>query len=154
MSDLASSKAIDISYSEMRAWKRRIDWNDERLALLTELWVEGASASVIASRLGDDVSRNAVIGKVHGPPRTTRHAPQVQTEPAAVWRRHHPSPCAALEQPASPLPSRQCAAARRIAGSYAADCSLLRRAPRGGAGGEAVRSEGGHVPLARGRSQR
>jgi GcrA cell cycle regulator len=39
-------------------------WNDERIDLLKKLWAEGLSASGIASRLGD-VSRNAVIGKVH-----------------------------------------------------------------------------------------
>jgi GcrA cell cycle regulator len=39
-------------------------WNDERIDLLKKLWVEGLSASTIAGRLGD-VTRNAVIGKVH-----------------------------------------------------------------------------------------
>jgi GcrA cell cycle regulator len=39
-------------------------WNDERVELLKKLWAEGLSASQIAGRLGD-VTRNAVIGKVH-----------------------------------------------------------------------------------------
>jgi GcrA cell cycle regulator len=39
-------------------------WNDERVELLKKLWAEGLSASQIANRLGD-VTRNAVIGKVH-----------------------------------------------------------------------------------------
>ena len=39
-------------------------WTDERVARLTKLWGEGLSASQIAADLGD-VSRNAVIGKVH-----------------------------------------------------------------------------------------
>ncbi|MEL6291476.1 MAG: GcrA family cell cycle regulator [Pseudomonadota bacterium] len=39
-------------------------WTDERVELLKKLWTEGLSASQIASRLGD-VTRNAVIGKVH-----------------------------------------------------------------------------------------
>ena len=39
-------------------------WTDERVARLTKLWAEGLSASQIAADLGD-VSRNAVIGKVH-----------------------------------------------------------------------------------------
>jgi GcrA cell cycle regulator len=43
---------------------RTMVWNDERIDLLKKLWAEGLSASGIASRLGD-VSRNAVIGKVH-----------------------------------------------------------------------------------------
>lgn len=39
------------------------DWNDERIALLKELWANGLSCSQIASRLGK-VTRGAVIGKV------------------------------------------------------------------------------------------
>jgi GcrA cell cycle regulator len=40
-------------------------WNDERVETLKKLWSEGLSASQIANRLGRDLSRNAVIGKVH-----------------------------------------------------------------------------------------
>lgn len=39
-------------------------WTEERVEILKKLWTEGLSASQIASRLGD-VTRNAVIGKVH-----------------------------------------------------------------------------------------
>lgn len=39
-------------------------WTDERVELLKKLWAEGLSASQIAGRLGE-VTRNAVIGKVH-----------------------------------------------------------------------------------------
>ncbi len=39
-------------------------WTDERVESLKKLWSEGLSASQIAGRLGD-VTRNAVIGKVH-----------------------------------------------------------------------------------------
>mgnify|MGYP001162059937 CR=1 FL=1 len=39
-------------------------WTDERVESLKKLWSEGLSASQIASRLGE-VTRNAVIGKVH-----------------------------------------------------------------------------------------
>jgi GcrA cell cycle regulator len=39
-------------------------WTDERVELLKKLWTEGLSASQIAAQLGN-VSRNAVIGKVH-----------------------------------------------------------------------------------------
>lgn len=39
-------------------------WTDERVQLLKKLWMEGLSASQIADELGD-VTRNAVIGKVH-----------------------------------------------------------------------------------------
>ena len=39
-------------------------WTDERVEMLKKLWADGLSASQIAGRLGD-VTRNAVIGKVH-----------------------------------------------------------------------------------------
>lgn len=39
-------------------------WTDERVELLKKLWGDGLSASQIAARLGE-VTRNAVIGKVH-----------------------------------------------------------------------------------------
>ena len=39
-------------------------WTDDRVEILTRLWGEGLSASQIARELGD-VTRNAVIGKVH-----------------------------------------------------------------------------------------
>ena len=39
-------------------------WTEERVALLKRLWADGFSASQIAGRLGE-VTRNAVIGKVH-----------------------------------------------------------------------------------------
>lgn len=41
-----------------------MSWTQERISMLVKLWLSGKSASVIATELGD-VSRNAVIGKVH-----------------------------------------------------------------------------------------
>ena len=40
-------------------------WTSERVHLLTILWQKGNSASQIATELGEGVSRNAVIGKIH-----------------------------------------------------------------------------------------
>lgn len=40
-------------------------WTDERVSLLKKLWMDGLSASQIASELSGGVTRNAVIGKVH-----------------------------------------------------------------------------------------
>lgn len=40
-------------------------WTDERVEVLKKLWMEGLSASQIAGELGEGVTRNAVIGKVH-----------------------------------------------------------------------------------------
>jgi GcrA cell cycle regulator len=42
-----------------------MSWTDERVEQLKQHWMEGKSASQIASLLGDGLSRNAVIGKVH-----------------------------------------------------------------------------------------
>jgi GcrA cell cycle regulator len=40
-------------------------WTEERVELLKRLWNEGFSASQIAAKLSEGVTRNAVIGKVH-----------------------------------------------------------------------------------------
>ena len=42
-----------------------MSWTDERVELLSKLWLDGRSASQIAAELGLGVTRNAVIGKVH-----------------------------------------------------------------------------------------
>lgn len=39
-------------------------WTNDRVNILRKLWLDGISASKIASRLGG-ITRNAVIGKVH-----------------------------------------------------------------------------------------
>ncbi len=41
-----------------------MSWTDERVEVLKKLWIEGRTASQIATELGN-VTRNAVIGKVH-----------------------------------------------------------------------------------------
>ncbi len=41
-----------------------MSWTDDRVELLKKLWADGLSASQIATKLGE-VTRNAVIGKVH-----------------------------------------------------------------------------------------
>ncbi len=41
-----------------------MSWTDERVDKLKKLWADGLSASQIARSLGE-VTRNAVIGKVH-----------------------------------------------------------------------------------------
>jgi GcrA cell cycle regulator len=43
----------------------KLTWPPERVELLKKLWAEGLTASQVAARLGDGISRNAVIGKVH-----------------------------------------------------------------------------------------
>ena len=58
-------------------------WTDDRIASLKHFWQDGFSASQIAHRLGD-VTRNAVIGKVHrlglaGRSTSSRRAPSVRS---------------------------------------------------------------------------
>jgi GcrA cell cycle regulator len=40
-------------------------WTDERISMLKTYWEEGRSASQIAELMGENLSRNAVIGKAH-----------------------------------------------------------------------------------------
>lgn len=78
-----------------------MSWTDERIELLKKLWLDGLSASKIARELGNAVTRNAVIGKVHrmglsGRAKTTSSLPtrpRVKDEGARPIERH-------------PLPSR------------------------------------------------
>jgi GcrA cell cycle regulator len=42
-----------------------MSWTDERVEQLKQHWTDGKSASQIAGLLGDGITRNAVIGKVH-----------------------------------------------------------------------------------------
>ena len=42
-----------------------MDWTEEKMDLLKSLWKQGKSASEIAAILGEEVSRNAIIGKAH-----------------------------------------------------------------------------------------
>jgi len=43
---------------------KQYGWPDETVARLKKLWADGLSASTIAQRLGNGLTRNAVIGKV------------------------------------------------------------------------------------------
>ena len=56
-----------------------MSWTDERVETLKRMWAEGASASQIAKELGQ-VTRNAVIGKVHRLGLSNRVAPNGQPE--------------------------------------------------------------------------
>lgn len=42
-----------------------MSWTDERIETLKTLWAEGLSGSQIAFRMDGNVTRNAVIGKLH-----------------------------------------------------------------------------------------
>lgn len=51
-------------------------WSEERVERLKKLWMDGLSASQIAAELGEGVTRNAVIGKVHRLKLSARAKPQ------------------------------------------------------------------------------
>ena len=48
-------------------------WDEPRMELLTRLWLAGATARLIAEKLGSGVTRNAVIGKAHRLGLTGKH---------------------------------------------------------------------------------
>ena len=77
-------------------------WTEDRVEVLKKLWLDGFSASQIAKQLGDGLTRNAVIGKVHRLGLSGRAAPSQPQRPAFKASR-----------PARPAPVVQAAAIRR-----------------------------------------
>jgi GcrA cell cycle regulator len=80
-----------------------LGWTEERVEQLRKLWLEGLSASQIAGVLGDGITRNAVIGKVHrlklsGRAKPVSAAPRARPapRPAPPRRVAAPSPAATL----------------------------------------------------------
>ena len=59
-----SAPAIPFKAKELTG-EATMSWTDERVEQLRQHWIEGKSASQIATLLGHGLSRNAVIGKVH-----------------------------------------------------------------------------------------
>jgi GcrA cell cycle regulator len=92
-----------------------MSWTDERIERLKEMWTEGLSASQIARALGE-VTRNAVIGKVHRlglAGRAVAPRPAERPRPAAPQqpRLQTPAPRVApmraepiAEEPLEPMP--------------------------------------------------
>ena len=85
-------------------------WTAERVELLRKLWAEGLSASQIAGRLGE-VTRNAVIGKVHRLQLARRSGPQYRTSSHGLPRgrrveRRTACPVAAKPLRSAPAPRR------------------------------------------------
>lgn len=87
-------------------------WTDERVELLKKLWMEGLSASQIAGELGEGVTRNAVIGKVHrlklsARAKPTNTAPRARpaARPAAPRRVSSPAAGMSTHMSAKPRPA-------------------------------------------------
>jgi len=87
----------------------RLDWTDERIALVAKRWAEGASAGTIAKELGPGVSRSAVLGKIH-----RLHLPRPE-----VKQRRAPEPGSRRRRPRS---------ADKVGQSLGASTSELMRA--------------------------
>jgi len=93
---------------------RKNTWPDARVEILKQLWLGGLSASQIAAKLGDGITRNAVIGKVHrlglsgrgSPNRVPRPRTRRPRQPS-VPRRMSSSGNAALKTRTSVAPARQ-----------------------------------------------
>ncbi len=60
-------------------------WSDDRVTTLSQLWLDGLSASQIAKQLGG-VTRNAVIGKIHRLGLSGRGAPSAPTRTPRTTR--------------------------------------------------------------------
>lgn len=58
-----------------------MSWTDDRIEALKKHWDDGLSASQIAEKLGEGVTRNAVIGKAHRLGLKSRPSP-VKSDPA------------------------------------------------------------------------
>lgn len=83
-----------------------MDWNEERITELTNMWREGLSASQVARRLGG-VSRSAVIGKVHRLGIAGRALPsRPRSQGGRPPNPTRASPGGALRKPSAPRPPR------------------------------------------------
>jgi GcrA cell cycle regulator len=76
-----------------------MSWTDDRIERLKTMWAEGMSASQIARALGE-VTRNAVIGKVH------RLGLAGRATPVARVERPRPAPQPRVAAPPRPSPMR------------------------------------------------
>lgn len=83
-------------------------WTEDRVEILSKLWLEGLSASQIAKQLGG-VTRNAVIGKVHrlglsGRAKPSRPARAPARRPAAAKPKPRRASVPAVRRAPRPLP--------------------------------------------------
>ena len=98
-------------------------WTDERVETLKKLWMEGLSASQIAGELGEGVTRNAVIGKVHRLKLSARAKPTNSAPRARPAARPAPrrvaSPSAGMSNVGSAKPRLQMSSQPRSIGATA-----------------------------------
>ncbi len=97
-------------------------WTEERVELLKKLWLEGLSASQIAGVLGEGVTRNAVIGKVH------RLKLSGRAKPTSTPQRARPAPRPQARRVASPAAPT----AGRASLSSGGGSGMMKSRPMGG----------------------
>ncbi len=82
-------------------------WTDERVETLKKLWTEGLSASQIAKEMGEGVTRNAIIGKVHRLKLSGRATPSRPPRPRAKPAPKPRVTTAAPRTTTAPAPTRE-----------------------------------------------
>ena len=82
-----------------------MSWTDERVERLSKLWMEGRSASHIAADLGEGVSRNAVIGKIHRLGLSNRATPPAAADADRLKLKAAMKPAVSAPDGAEPVPA-------------------------------------------------
>jgi GcrA cell cycle regulator len=104
-----------------------VEWSDERVQQLKDMWAKGLSARQIAESLGSGVTRNAVIGKAHRIGLSQPSPAKIKPKPAMVamvsdrgcrWPIGHPGEtgfhfCGSQASPGRPYCNSHCAVAYR-----------------------------------------
>lgn len=84
-------------------------WTEDRINILRALWKEGLTASKIAVRLGEGVTRNAVIGKAHRLGLASRPSPlKTDTTKAKPAQKKPPPPAERSKITLLQLTERMC----------------------------------------------
>ncbi len=102
-----------------------MSWTEERVGLLSRLWLEGKSASQIAAALGGGLTRNAVIGKVHRLGLAGRVKASAATAPAASEEASEFGETAAFVEAAVAAPRRSVRAGGGGGGSVSTPTSMV-----------------------------
>jgi GcrA cell cycle regulator len=121
-----------------------MSWTDERIDTLRQLWEQGLTAGQIAEKLGEGLTRNAVIGKAHrlglkGRPSPVKAGAEAPAAAPAAAPAPAPAAAAAPPPPAAPAAAAPAPAAPAAAAAPAPAIELpkartapVRSAPVGG----------------------
>ena len=104
-----------------------MEWSEERVQQLKDMWSKGMTARQIAESLGEGVTRNAVIGKAHRIGLSQPSPAKIKPKPAMVamvsdrgcrWPIGHPGEsgfhfCGSQAAPGRPYCTSHCSVAYR-----------------------------------------